>query len=105
MRCLKDLKVEVANLVDLPIQTGKVLKLNGQEIALFRLSSGEVRAVENRCPHGGPLAEVIVSGEYVFSPLYDWKISLQDGQVQAPDTGCVTTYTVNVAENRVYIYI
>ncbi|MFC4767469.1 nitrite reductase small subunit NirD [Effusibacillus consociatus] len=101
---MEAVKVEVATLEELPVQTGRVVKLNGREIAVFRLSSGEVRAVENRCPHkGGPLAEGIVSGEYVFCPLHDWKIDLKDGQVQAPDTGCVTTYKVDVIGNKVYI--
>ncbi|TCS76073.1 nitrite reductase small subunit NirD [Effusibacillus lacus] len=104
MKSLEAVKVEVAKLEDLPFQTGRVVKLNGREIAVFRLSSGEVRAVENRCPHkGGPLAEGIVSGNYVFCPMHDWKINLADGKVQAPDDGCVITYEVDVKEGKVYI--
>ena len=52
---------------DLPIQIGKEVQMKGMSIALFRLSNGDIRAVENRCPHkNGPLAEGIVSGEFVF---------------------------------------
>ncbi|WP_200760816.1 nitrite reductase small subunit NirD [Effusibacillus dendaii] len=98
--------VEIGNIHDLPLQTGRVVKVNGREIAVFRISSGDVRAVENRCPHkNGPLAEGIVAGEYVFCPLHDRKINLNDGNVQAPDSGCVTTYRVDVTDEKVYISI
>ena len=64
-------------------QIGKEVQMKGMSIALFRLSNGDIRAVENRCPHkNGPLAEGIVSGEFVFCPLHDWKISLLTGEVQ-----------------------
>lgn len=104
MKSLEAVKIEVAKLEDLPFRTGRVVTINGREIAVFRLSSGEVRAVENRCPHkGGPLAEGIVSGEYVYCPLHDWKISLEDGKVEEPDTGCVTVFKVDVIEGKVHI--
>ena len=65
------------------------------EIALFLLSDGSLRAVLNRCPHkGGSLAEGIVSKDFVFCTQHDWKICLSDGQAQAPDSGCVQTFTV-----------
>ena len=38
------------------------------------------------------LSDGLVSGEYVFCPVYDWKISLVNGQVQAPDEGQVKVY-------------
>ncbi|WP_018132873.1 nitrite reductase small subunit NirD [Effusibacillus pohliae] len=104
MKGVQAVRLQVATLQELTVQTGRVVKVDGREIALFRLSTGEVRAVENRCPHkGGPLAEGIVCGEYVFCPLHDWKICLRDGNVQAPDNGCVTTFQVDVVNEKVYI--
>jgi nitrite reductase (NADH) small subunit len=76
-----------------------LVKIGRLEIALFRLSNGEFRAVENRCPHkGGQLAEGMVCDHHVFCPLHNWKIDLDDGQVQEPDQGCVVTYPVEVNE-------
>ncbi len=90
----------------LPLRSGKALQVGGQQIALFRLGSGEVRALENRSPRrGGPLAEGMVAGEYVFCPLYDWKISLTDGRVQAPDTGRVRTYPTEVRGDQVTVVV
>jgi nitrite reductase (NADH) small subunit len=99
-------KVIVANLSDLQVGIGKRVKVAGEEIALFKLKSGKVSAIENSCPHkAGPLSEGIVSGDHVFCPLHDWKICMTDGQVQAPDVGCVKKYEVEVVEDNVYILV
>lgn len=86
-------------------QIGRVVELNGEEIAVFRDSGDRLYAVENRSPHpnGGPLAEGIVSGQYLYDPLYDWKIDLATGLVQAPDTGQVKMYSVKVEDGSVWI--
>jgi len=100
-------KIELANYSTLPERTGQVFEMEGQEIALFRLTNGDVHAIENRSPHpkGGTLADGLVSGEYVFCPVYDWKISLVNGQVQAPDTGLVKVYPLEVSNDKVYIIV
>lgn len=98
--------VRVAHVDEIPKQVGKEVKVDNLEIAIFRLSSGKFKAVENRCPHKqGPLSEGIVSGEFVFCPLHDWKIDLTSGDVQKPDDGCVQTYPVEVTNNEVFIKI
>jgi len=98
------LKVKVAEVSELKVKIGKTVEVQGHQIALFLLEDGKVRAVENRCPHkGGTLSEGIVSGEYVFCPLHDWKICLNDGLVQKPDNGCVKTYEATVEGQAVYI--
>lgn len=90
-------RMVVGNLSDLSEKRSRILQMDGVEIALFMLSTGEVRAIENRCPHkNGKLSEGIVCDHHVYCPLHDWKIDLNDGQAQAPDEGCVTTYEVEV---------
>ncbi|GIN79168.1 nitrite reductase small subunit NirD [Bacillus sp. GM2] len=97
-------KVFVSKIGDLPNQLGKTVLIEDKEIAVFKLSNGNVRAIENRCPHkGGVLAEGMVSGKFVFCPMHDWKISLEDGKVQEPDTGCVQTYETIVEGEDLYI--
>ncbi len=100
----KSMWVEVAMIEDLPLDTGKTVRFRKYEIALFRLSSGKILAIENRCPHkDGVLSEGIVCDEHVFCPMHDRKIHLPSGMVQKPDTGCVATYDVSVANNTVYV--
>jgi len=94
----------IASINDLKKGTGKTVRFKGKEIAIFRLEDDRVKAIENRCPHkGGVLAEGIVSGEYVFCPLHDYKIDLSKGRVQAPDRGCVKTYEVRVQDEQIYL--
>ncbi|WP_338471765.1 nitrite reductase small subunit NirD [Niallia sp. XMNu-256] len=98
-------RVELGNYADFPVGIGQVYQFDKEEIALFRLSNGEVKAVENHSPHpkGGTLVDGLVSGEYIFCPVYDWKISLVDGKVQSPDEGQVKTYHIEVCDDKVYL--
>ncbi|MFF2594169.1 nitrite reductase small subunit NirD [Priestia megaterium] len=99
-------KVCVGSIHDFPVSLGKTVKVNGKELAVFKLSSGKIRAIENRCPHkGGVLSEGIVSGDSVFCPMHDWKICLHDGNVQEPDSGCVDTYEASVEGDLLYLLI
>jgi nitrite reductase (NADH) small subunit len=100
-------RIKVADFDSLPERAGQAVSVNGDNIVLFRLSNGDVKAVENRSPHrkGGTLADALVSGKFIYCPVYDLKISLEDGKVQAPDTGEVKTYPVEIIENDVYVTI
>lgn len=90
---------------DFPLRLGRVVRVDEREIAVFRTSDQRWFALENRNPHpkGGPLAEAILSGNYIYDPLYDWKIELATGAVQAPDSGTVRTYPVRERDGRVEI--
>jgi len=97
-------RYRVGHISDFAERQGRVLKCGELEIALFLLSDGTVRAVENRCPHkGGKLSEGIVCGQHVYCPLHDWKIDLRDGCVQAPDDGRVATFETEVDGGDIYI--
>jgi nitrite reductase (NADH) small subunit len=98
-------RIPVAHYSNLRVRSGYTIKIDDTEIALFKLTNGEVYAIENRSPHpkGGVLTEGLVSGEYVYCPVYDWKISLKDGKVQAPDEGQVRTFKVETQEDIVFI--
>jgi nitrite reductase (NADH) small subunit len=96
--------VSTVSYEELAINTGKTIRYKGEEVALFKLSGGSLRAIQNRCPHkAGVLAEGIVCDGHVFCPLHDRKIHLPSGLVQAPDTGCVRTYTTKVQDGVVFI--
>lgn len=98
-------RIPVANDSKLQAQTGYSIQIDQTEIALFKVTSGEVFALENRSPHpkGGVLSEGLVSGMYVYCPVYDWKISLENGMVQAPDEGQVQTFTVEKEGDTIFL--
>ncbi|MDQ0199440.1 nitrite reductase small subunit NirD [Neobacillus ginsengisoli] len=99
-------KLSIGTINEFQDRIGKTVRVGDIEVAVFKLSNGSIRAVENRCPHkGGVLSEGIVSGEFVFCPMHDWKICLDDGKVQEPDTGCVKTYQIIIDGDEVYLLI
>lgn len=99
-------KVFVANFDELTPRIGCEVIAEGQKIAVFRLTDDRIKAIGGVCPHKqGPLAEGIVSGEYVFCPLHEYKVSLLDGKVQEPDEGCVATYDTVIEEGRIYVLV
>lgn len=101
-------RVFIAKVDELPKNLGKRVYVGdgNLELAVFKLANGDIRAIENRCPHkAGVLSEGMVSGEYVFCPMHDWKISVVDGKAQGPDIGCVKTFEVAVENGDVYVMV
>jgi nitrite reductase (NADH) small subunit len=99
-------KILVGKVTDIDRKGSRTFRVKDTEIALFRLSDGDVLAVENKCPHkGGALSEGMVCGSKVHCPLHDWRIDLHSGDVQDPDTGCVTTFDVEVDPGSGAIYV
>ncbi|WP_039788421.1 nitrite reductase small subunit NirD [Paenibacillus riograndensis] len=99
-------KMLVGKVTDIDIKGSRIVRVGDHEIALFRLSDGEVLAVENKCPHkGGALSEGMVCGSKVHCPLHDWRIDLHTGVVQEPDHGHVVTYEVEVDQSNGSIYL
>ena len=94
----------VCQVEDIPRHGARTVHTGDAVIALFRLIDDRIRAVDNRCPHKqGPLAEGIISGEVVICPLHARKINLENGEVLAPDSGCVRTFPVRIERGRVLL--
>ncbi|CAM4303698.1 MAG: nitrite reductase small subunit NirD [Paenibacillus macerans] len=99
-------KIQVARLDEIDRLGARTVTIGDREVAIFRLSDGTVRALENRCPHkAGRLSEGMVCGAAVHCPLHDWKIDLNSGQVREPDHGQVTVYETEIDEKDGAIYI
>jgi len=87
---------------ELPELGARVFQTPVGPIAIFRVESDQIFAVLDRCPHkGGPLSQGIVHGKSVTCPLHAWNIQLDDGCAQAPDDGCVKTFTTDIQEGIV----
>nr|WP_223869042.1 nitrite reductase (NAD(P)H) small subunit [Paenibacillus sp. UASWS1643] len=95
----------VGNVDDFTERLGRVVRLGNEEIAIFKTTNGQIYALENKSPgpRGGTIAEGIISGDVLFDPICDWKISLTDGQVLDPDTGQVRTFPVQVQVEEVRV--
>lgn len=81
---------------EIPVGEGRAYTVGGEQVAVFRLADGSVRALGAVCPHaGGPLADGLIDGSVVVCPLHNNAFELASG---CSPTGqpSVTTYPVSV---------
>ncbi|HJV97608.1 MAG TPA: Rieske (2Fe-2S) protein [Arthrobacter sp.] len=68
----------------IPFGEGRAFGVDGQQVAVFRLRDGSLRALSAVCPHrGGPIADGTLDREVVMCPLHQHAFDLE--------TGCSTT--------------
>ena len=70
----------VGPLSDIPLGEGRAYAVGGEQVAVFRLRNGALRAVSAVCPHkGGPLADGLADERLVVCPLHGNAYALADG--------------------------
>jgi nitrite reductase (NADH) small subunit len=83
---------------DLPLGEGRVFRVDGRNVAVFRCRSGEVHATEATCPHrGGPLADGLVGDHSVICPLHGFVFDLRTGRAQGRECDRLVTHRVAVS--------
>lgn len=76
--------IKVATTDELGDQQGKLVEVEGQKIALFRVD-GAFYALSDTCTHrGGPLSEGELEGAEVTCPLHGAKFDIRTGAVLGP---------------------
>jgi nitrite reductase (NADH) small subunit len=79
----------------IPLGEARVFRVDGLEVAVFRLRSGELLATGATCPHrGGPLADGLVGGHSVVCPLHGFLFDLRTGGPIGRDCAHLQTYRV-----------
>lgn len=88
---------------DIPHGEGRAYAVAGEQVAVFRLRDGSLRATSAVCPHrGGPLADGQIDDRVVLCPLHLNAFDLTSGE-------CLTaayalhTYPVRVDGNVVVV--
>lgn len=84
----------------IPLGEGRAFGVGGEQVAVFRLRDGSLRAVSGVCPHrGGPVADGTVDREVVICPLHHHAFDLTSG---CSTTGAepLRTYRVSVDADR-----
>lgn len=96
--------IAVGTLSDIPRRGARCIDTPQGRIAVFRTLDDRVYAIDDRCPHkGGPLSQGIVHGASVTCPLHNWVISLETGEAEGADEGCVRTIPAKVEDGTLYI--
>ncbi len=84
---------------DIPPGEGRAYDVAGRQIAVFRLRTGALHAVDAVCPHrGGPLADGQTDGRVVLCPLHLTAFDLATGCATG-STYALATYPVRVDES------
>ena len=74
----------LGSIEQVPFGEGRAFDVGGQQVAVFRVRDGRVRALSAVCPHrGGPIADGQTDLRVVLCPLHLNAFDL--------DTGCSTT--------------
>lgn len=98
--------IKICKVDEVPVLGSRVVKRDGDDIAIFRTSGDEVFALYDKCPHkGGPLSQGIVHGKKVTCPLHNWVIKLDSGEAVAPDEGCAHRIDARIDAGEVLLNI
>ena len=64
----------------IPLGEGRAFAVGGEQVAVFRLRDGTVRALAAVCPHrGGPIADGTIDRQQVICPLHQHAFDLTSG--------------------------
>lgn len=95
----------VAKAGDVPEGEGRVVNVNGVQVALFKVD-GDYYAIDNTCVHrGGPLGDGMCEGTVVTCPWHGWQYDVTSGQCQNVPGEQVESYEVRVEGEDVQVKV
>jgi len=87
-------------LAEFPEGRGRAVKLNGVELAVFKLE-GRLYALQNACPHeGAALADGTIEGSEVVCPGHGYRFNLRTGACSTTPDLCARAYKVALRHSR-----
>jgi len=96
--------VRVATTDEIPPGRGKVVEVEGREVAIFNAGGGRFFAAGTVCPHeGGPLGEGLVEGETVICPWHGYDFDLRTGDCPVDPDLRIPIYEVKVEGSDVFV--
>lgn len=97
-----DVERTVGHISAIPVDEGRMLRVDGHLVAVFHLrggGGGGVRATQPWCPHrGGPLADGLVGDATLVCPLHGRTFSLDGGEAGTDEVG-IRTYPARVDDD------
>jgi nitrite reductase/ring-hydroxylating ferredoxin subunit len=97
--------VVVGSVDELPLGEGRAYDVEGRQVAIFRLRSGRLYALDAACTHaGGPIADGQVDESVVICPLHLNVFELATGcsRSEQPD---LRSYPVEVNEDGLLVVL
>ena len=98
-------EITLGPLDQIPPGEGRTFTVDDEQIVVFRLKDGTVRALGAVCPHrGGPLADGQIDARVVICPLHQHAFDLATGSCAtgAPDA---RSYPVTVDDDQTIVLL
>lgn len=96
--------VEVGRVDEIPVGEGRTFAVGGDQIAVFRLRDGSLRAVDALCPHkGGPLADGLADDRVVVCPLHGHTFDMCTGSEVSGTSMSVRSYPVEAVDGTIRV--
>ena len=71
---------------------------------LFLKQSGQVYAIDNRCPHQGcGLSGGTLEGAVVICPCHDWRFSLKTGEYEEEPSMKLIKFDYKIEAGKIYV--
>jgi nitrite reductase (NADH) small subunit len=97
--------VPACRTADVPLGEGRVVRLDGRRVAVFRTATGWY-ALDHACPHaGGPLADGITADCSVTCPLHERRFALDTGAAIGHAGPGVAAHHVEVRGDEVWVEV
>jgi nitrite reductase (NADH) small subunit len=94
--------VELLASADLPEGARTVVRAEGRDVAVVRVS-GVVYAIDNVCPHrNGELGRGDLQGHHLYCPLHAWCFDVRDGKAFFPEGAKVECFEVKEEGGRIF---
>jgi nitrite reductase (NADH) small subunit len=95
--------VVVGPVDEIPLGEARTFAVDGEQIAVFRLRDGSLRAIDAVCPHkGGPLADGLADDRVVVCPLHGHTFDLSTGTATGEGFS-VRSYQVSAVDGTILL--
>jgi 3-phenylpropionate/trans-cinnamate dioxygenase ferredoxin subunit len=102
---MNDQWLNIAEEKDLKDNSRLTTTVEGRPVLLIK-QSGQVFAVEDRCPHlGCSLARGVLDGYVLKCPCHDWTFDIRSGEFQSAREIKLTVYDCRVDSGKIAIKI
>jgi nitrite reductase (NADH) small subunit len=96
--------VVLGSIDEIPVGEARTFAVDGEQIAVFRLRNGSLRAIDAVCPHkGGPLADGLADERVVVCPLHGYTFDMCTGSETGGSAMSVRSYSVSEVEGTIRI--
>ncbi|MGH3641180.1 MAG: Rieske (2Fe-2S) protein [Mycobacterium sp.] len=98
--------VAVGRVDEIPRGQGRAFAVDGEQIAVYRMRDGSLRALGAVCPHrGGPLADGLTDDDTVVCPLHNYAYDMCTGTEVSGTGMAVRSYPVEAVDGTIRISV